>query len=176
MKANITYKSVLADCNTVAERNKLFNSLDDQSKRLEIAWEALQLVLEGQISASSGSYYWSLKLHDIADTCKTSKELQKKLNKDLSDCKVCQRGLMMVSQIRLGNDISPSDTRKDDGTSRNIKGFSIEDFYEMETFYEVARKDYPFTPRTNEKLANICCNILVNGNFNPKDKTKYIEV
>ena len=32
----------------------------------------------------------------------------------------------------------------------------------------------PYPKRTWEKLANICCNVISNGNFNKEDKTDYL--
>ena len=74
--ANIEYKSVLSEFKTIKERNYAFNHLDEQSQRLEIAWDALQLVLNKQLAASAG-YYWSVKLQQIKGG---SKKLQSVLN------------------------------------------------------------------------------------------------
>jgi len=176
MKANITFKSVLSKYpNTVKgieERNEHFNSLDPQSQRLEIAWDALQMVLKEQVFAHY-SGYWSEDLQRVEGT---SKELQRVFNKQLKsmNCQVCQRGLMMLSQIRLGNDIDSTDSCRRFGNSDNLKGFSLKSMQWMENEFEHCSYGHPYRFNTEEKLANICCNVLVNGDFNIDDKTDYL--
>ena len=175
IKANITYKSVLTEFTDIKERNVAFNNLDEQSQRLEIAWDALQLVLNDKVRAADGSYWgYTLSSKTINLNAEdTQNYLLKKLNR--ITCTVCQRGLMMVSQIRLGNELChDNDSRLDSGTEDNIKGFSLDDFEAMEQEYECNLFEHPYNVRTDEKLANICCNVLVNGNFNTKDRTDYL--
>lgn len=175
MKANIKYKSVLQDIKNIEERNEAFHALDNQGKRLEIAWDMLQLVLNETISSSYGTY-WSADLLDNTSKIKTSKELQKfllKTNK-IKNCTVCARGGIMLSTIRLGNKISRSDDFLYNGSSHNIQGFTMKKMKEMEYEYEENGYNHPYCYNTDRKLANICCNILVNGNFNIKDKTDYL--
>lgn len=176
--ANITYKSVLPpitkEKGSIEKRNEVFNNLNPQSMRLEIAWEALQMVINRTMLASNG-WYWGDNLDQINESADNAKAFQKALLK-VPQCRVCQRGLMMVSQIRLGNTIKPgfSDTEK--GTKEIIKGFKIIDFERMEMEFENNRWGHPYYTNTDEKLANICCNVLVNGNFNKNDKTDYLTV
>jgi len=173
MKTIITYKSVLNNL-TLKNRNKAFNKLNDKTQRLEIAWDALNLVLNGSIKPNTNTY-WSKDLKNIKGD---SKMLQKTLNSKKfykeNSCEVCQRGLMMVSQIRLGNSIDSEDIYKNDGHKNNIKGFSIKSFTKMEEEYENCNFNHPYFDKTKEKLANICCNIIVNGDFNIKDRTDYL--
>ncbi len=171
---NITFKSLLSDCKSIEEKNKMFNTLSNEGQRLEIAWDALNMVTKGLVQASSGCY-WSEDLKDVAGE---SKELQEELNKSSffkkNNCEVCQRGLLMLSQIRLGNSIGSRDCSRDNGASHNIKGFDIFAFNLMEDEYESSTYNLPHRSNTNEKLANICCNILVNGEFNTADDTDYL--
>lgn len=180
---NITYKSVLEGL-TVNQRNEYFNSLDPEGQRLEIAWDALQLVTKGILKSSrtnggSDSHYWSEKLLSMGKekgSCGLQKDLLRLTPKTANSCTVCQRGLMMVSQIRIGNEISPLDSDRYQGTSDNLKGFDIIDMQAMEREYEYSAYNLPYREGTEEKLANICCNVLINGNFNPFDKTDYLIV
>jgi hypothetical protein len=157
-------------CNSKEE----VNELDDQSKRLEIAWDALRMVVIGLVEASYGCY-WSF---DLCNVDGDSKTLQKVFNtKNFykeNTCKVCQRGLMMLSQIRLGNSVDSWQWDKDEGSERNIKGFSIDSFLAMEKEYEHNSFRHPYNTHTQQKLANICCNVLINGDFNIADKTDYL--
>lgn len=172
---NITFKSVLQPIKNIEERNQYFEELSDEGKRLEIAWDCLQLILANKIKASEGCYYWNHYLSKIRGKIDTSKEFQIELIKILpKDCKVCVRGGMMLSQIRLGNKISPKSDNVMEGSIDNIRGFTFNDFIIMEKEYEFSKYNHPYISSTSEKLANICCNILVNGNFNTEDKTDYL--
>jgi len=171
--ANITYKSILARFKNIDKRNVAFNNLDPQSKRLEIAWDALQMVLLGLIQPSDGCY-WSDALLEISGDSKT---LQRKLIEGLPKplaCEVCQRGAIMLSQIRLGNSIGSNDDDRDCGAGYNVKGFNYPNLVEMENEYEHSQYDHPYEYNTREKMANILCNILVNGEFNTEDRTDYL--
>jgi hypothetical protein len=81
---------------------------------------------------------------------------------------------MMLSQIRLGNHISSNNDHRSRGNSEIIKGFDMVAFKNMELEYEHSYFNHPYESNTNEKLANICCNIIVNDNFNKKDDTDYL--
>jgi hypothetical protein len=173
---NIKYKSVLSEYTDIKERNKAFNSLDPQSQRLEIAWDALQLVKQDKISASSG-YYWGANLSEKIEFFSPKKTQTFLLNKIDNSCEACQRGLMMISQIRLGNELCiKSNNYVDCGNEGIIKGFDLESFLLMEKEYEYSLYKHPYRNNTEEKLANICCNILVNGDFNIEDKTNYLTI
>jgi len=172
----IKFTSVLQKIRNLEKRNKAFHELTDEGKRLEIAWDCLQLVVRGMISA--GRNYWDGAIEVFADNAKNAKIFQQRLNNLPKGCEVCQRGGLMLSQIRLGNSIDP---RKDgdycDGNYKNIKGFNTDDFKIMEDIYMGwENAGMPHQHSTNAMLANICCNILVNGNFNPKDKTDYLKI
>lgn len=168
----IKYKSVLSKIKNIDKRNVAFNNLDKQSKRLEIAWEALQLSLMGKVKAAKGQY-WSKSLCDIVGD---SKKLQKILIQKLPECQVCERGLIMLAQIRLSDSIDSRDSSRDNGSERNIRGFNYINMIEMEREYEHNLYSHPYMRRTKEKMANICCNVLVNGNFNIKDRSDYLKV
>lgn len=173
----LEYTSVLKKFKNISERNEAFNMLDKQSQRLEIAWDALNLVTDGMLRASSGSY-WHGKINGLAREGSLSPEAfqQELLNPEtLSGCFVCQRGLLMVSQIRLSNGLAPSNEVRM-GRESSIKGFSYDDFLCMENEYELSKYGHPYKTNTNEKLANICCNVLINGNFDPEDNTNYLRI
>jgi hypothetical protein len=170
---NITFKSVLQPIQNIEERNEYFNWLNDEGKRLEIAWDCLQLIVNNIVN---GSYcqYWSNSLNTIKT--KDSKEFQEILNNELPKCYVCGRGGLMLSQIRLGNSICSDSFYRSDGNFDNIKGFDLSTFKLIEKEYEDIEFNHPYDKHTTEKLANIMCNILVNGNFNTQDKTNYLTV
>jgi hypothetical protein len=162
----------------VEERNIAFQNLDDEDKRKEIAYDALYLVLTRQLNASDG-LYWNYSLTNKTDNLTSSKELQNFLINDLpEDCEVCQRGLMMVSQIRLGNTITPSDSFKMDGCNSNIFGFNMRSFKKMEDAYEGCGevRSFPYISNTQEMLGNICCNVIANGDFISIDETDYLKL
>jgi hypothetical protein len=173
-KPNITYKSVLQKIKNIEERNKAFDELSDEGKRLEIAWDALKLLKTDIITPSIG-YYWGYKLEDIAEKSKDSKAFQKELN-DVSSykkCSVCARGAVMLSLIRLGNKVIPS-YYAGYGTESNVRGFYMASMEMMEEEYENSLYEHPYENNTKEKLMNILCNVLVNGDFNEKDTTNYL--
>lgn len=173
IKTNIEFKSVLSKYTDINKKNKHFQELTDEGKRLEIAWDCLQLIIQETVKGSHG-YYWNTDLKYKAITLRSAKELHLFLNYNLPNCEVCARGGMMLSQIRLGNNIKPSYVNIDNGNANSIEGFSMYNFIEMELEYENNRYNHPYDNNTTEKLANICCNVLVNGNFNIKDTTNYL--
>lgn len=173
---DLNFKSKLSRFKNIENRNKAFDALSAKDKRKEIAWDALQMILSEQIKGSYGCY-WNSPFHDVLNTTTTSKELQQRLlelNYKENDCKVCARGAMMLSQIRLGNSVKPSHPSATDGSSTTIKGFSIQSFQAMEAEYERSVFEHPYRFNTTEKLANICCNIIVNGNFKVNDTKNYL--
>lgn len=175
MQPNIDYVSVLDDIQDIDERNKAFKKLTKEGKRLEIAWDTLKLVMEEKIKPSNG-YYWSDKLFRLANRSVDSQDFHKRLNQDskIKGCSVCARGGIMLSQIRLGNTVSPDSWAMDRGESSILDGFSIHSMRRMENEYEMSQYKHPYSPRTKEKLMNILCNVLVNGDFKSSDKTNYL--
>lgn len=170
----IKYKSLLANIKDIGERNKAFNALTKEEQRLEIAWDALQLVITDKVKASTGCY-WNWKLNDIVDGSKNAKEFQNNLLNNLPEgCLVCARGALTLSRIRLGNKVKPDDNFDNSGYN-NVKGFTLEDYQKAEKEYEWSYYSHPYNNNTNQKLANILCNILVNGNFNTEDRTDYLK-
>lgn len=173
-KPNITFKSLLQSIKNIQKRNEYFDYLSDEGKRLEIAWDMLRLLMNSKLKANGvGKYYWNeylLTKTRILD----SKGLQKYLNENIPECTVCARGGLMISQIRLGNSIRGSDSNRDNGDPLNLKGFAFNDFIQIENEYEHSMYQHPYDKGTTEKLMNICCNILVNGNFDKNDKTDYL--
>jgi hypothetical protein len=177
MQPNIDYVSVLDDIQDIDERNKAFKKLTKEGKRLEIAWDMLKLLMQEKIKASNG-WYWSDKLFNVADKCGTPEDLHKKLNQDskFKGCSVCARGGIMLSQIRLGNTVAPKSYAIDRGDSSILDGFSIHSMRRMEAEYEIDQYSHPYYRHTREKLMNILCNVLVNGDFKVSDKTNYLIV
>ncbi len=179
IKINITYKSCLEGITDVTERNKAFNNLDDQSKRLEIAWDALQLVLAGNTSAAEGAY-WRGDFSDVVRQMLLSPEqLQKEALRTNLQCEVCARGAVMLSVIRLGNELDNVKYGIRDlsaGDYDTVKGFGMGAMRRMEAEYEYSEYETPHKRRTKEKLCNILCNVLVNGNFNGQDRTDYLTI
>ncbi len=171
----IPFKSVLAKVKDIEKRNALFNHLTNEDKRKEAAFDALNLILNGPLKASKNGEYWGRGFKSKIRKLKTPEELQCFLNEKLNSCKVCQRGLMMISLIRLGNTISPKDCDIDSGNKANIRGFSIKSFEEMEISYEGWDwREKPYSNNTEQTLINNCCNVIANGDFNVDDNTDYL--
>lgn len=177
---NIPYKSVLQHITNIEKRNKAFHSLSNRIKRKEIAYDALSLVLNKTVSGADGCYwdgYLTMTLANIEDP----KLFQKKvLNPPI--CQVCARGGLMLSQIRLGNNIShkPENYTIRDIASGSggvkIEGFNDRSFEKIENEYEFSYYGHPYNVGTTFKLINILCNIIVNENFDVKDDSDYIKI
>ena len=170
---NIPFKSKLAIFKKIENRNEAFHKLTDEEKRKEIAFDGLNLVLAGKITASYGSY-WGYNLNNIYEP--DALKFQKRLIDNLPQCDVCQRGLIMVSTIRLGNKLSTNDFNISDGDENNLQGFSLDSMYNMEEEYERSAFSQPYDTNVGKKLINICCNVIANGDFTPKDKVDYLEL
>jgi hypothetical protein len=175
MKLAIEYKSKFSRIKNIEKRNKAFNNLSDEDKRKEIAWDALQLVLNDTVKPANG-YYWSPNIYNIRLSLNIgdSKGLQEALL-NVPECSVCARGAVMLSQIRLGNELAPEIAHIDRGGSYILKGFSIYSMEEMEREYEHSDYYHPYICNTKEKLVNILCNVIANGDFNNEDNTDYIK-
>lgn len=171
-KPNIKFKSLLQGIKNIEERNAYFEYLSDKGKRLEIAWEFMRLVEVGILNPAEG-HFWNGYLRDLTYKI-SSKEVQELLISNTIECTVCERGGLMYAQICLGNSIDGYDDNRDEGGRNNIKGFCIGDFNDIESEYENSYYGHPYENRTREKMLNILCNILVNGNFNTDDKTNYL--
>jgi hypothetical protein len=181
IKTRIRFTSVLEKITDITERNKVFKKMDDQSKRLEMAWDALKLVAEGTlVSAEYG--YWDQSIDDHwwkfadKDTRSTisAEDTQKAMLTLPPRCGVCARGAVMVSRIRLGNQLDSNCWNIEKGDDSSIVGFSIWDMHSMENEYEESRYKHPYKNNTVQKLANIMCNVLINGNFDINDRTDYL--
>ncbi len=174
----VPYKSLLSRFRNIENKNKKFLSLDKETQRREIAYDGLKLMLGTGLSNSTSWEYWSSNLKDPARSTKNAKQLQEFMldERNLNNCQVCQRGLTMVSIIRLGNNISPSDYSIYDGDPTNVVGFSMDDMESMENVYEgfVFSRQVPHLSKSKSRLANILCNVIQNGNFVSLDFTDYI--
>ena len=176
----ITFKSLLDPIKDIDKRNKKFASLSAEGKRLETAWEALKLVTSGiaEPAGSDGrSFYWDHRLKGTFNRTASSKELQEEFL-NLQSCTVCERGILTLSRIRLGNGIDPckySVFSISEGYEIKARdGFSYLSFEQMEKEYERSFYCHPYNSNTSKKMANILCNVLVNGDFNTEDKTNYL--
>ena len=175
------YKSVLPAINAVGDiyaRNEAFDSLSDKVQKKEIALDALNLLLNDVTEPSNIGVYWGVDLQTIK--AETPKEFQEKLLTLESletpiKCIVCARGSIMLSLIRLGNNIGSSNPHRSDGHVEVLKGFDSKEMYDMEEEYETSYFNMPYLHNTTDKLANILINVLVNGTFNTEDKTDYVE-
>jgi hypothetical protein len=189
---NIPFESKLQGIADISKRNKAFKALSDVNKRKEIAFDALTLLLQEKIVAQAG-IYWDVELKEIKDSVNNSKDFQKSLC-DLSsikdgECGVCARGALMLSTIRLGNEISPDDSDVANGSEDIIKGFDIDSFLEMEEEFEGTNVEdewgddedeplynLPYEAGTNKKLACILGNVIENGYYNTSDDTDYVKL
>lgn len=188
---NFSFQSKLDSSRTITERNKVFHTLSAEDQRKEISYDLLMLILNKHLDACEGGY-WDGEYLDNHDQCTTPEELHIYLNnfeKHGDTCEVCARGGMMLSQIRLGNTVSPHDLSVERGNKENIIGFTFTEFWDMEALYEglVVRTnifgvehnpwivDHPFQQHTRARLVNICLNVIVNGCFEKYDYTNYVE-
>lgn len=173
------YKSKLSHIKDIKERNNVFNNeLNDEDKRKEIAWDSLQLLLVGSIAANKCGY-WDSDWYNNGVFSMGAEDLQNyMLNlKPQQNCEVCARGAMMLSQVRLGNEISKDISNNIDmGDEKVLKGFNMRAFSAMEDIYERNYSGFPHTKRTKEMLANICCNVITNGDFDTGDTTDYLKL
>ena len=183
---NITFKSLLSGISSIEKKNKIFKSLNKEGQRLEIAWDVLQMLTNKKLHPSNG-YYWDNRLMRLYQISKDSTTVCKNFN-EIETCTVCARGAVMVAQIRLGNTFGPENTdvsNIDDGldvsynnngglTLKSLSSFSVDSMKNMEREYENSQFNHPYHENSREKLMNMMCNILVNGDFKTSDKTDYL--
>lgn len=174
---NIPFQSKLIDIIDLDAKNKAFSGLTKEEKRREIAYDGLKLIMFNMLAGNPGGY-WNQTLHDMRDKAKNSKDLCRRLNKlPKAKCYVCARGAVMLSQIRLGNNINPTDRDVNSGRVGIVDGFSMFDMEKMESVYECwTRTKHPYECSSTKLLANIMCNVIANGNFLIKDKTDYLKL
>lgn len=185
----VPYKSVLYRYKNIEKRNIAFNKLNAETMRKEIAYDALQLTLTQRLIPSDGCY-WGYKLVEIKNDGKirTAKVFQERLLNLPQNCEVCARGAMMVSQIRLGNELHACNDNVAKGDESNIKGFSMVSFTNMEKYYEYRKEStfndttrlsygemYYALERRKYRLINIFLNVLTNGDFNDNVEIDYIQ-
>jgi hypothetical protein len=170
----IPYTSKIQHIKDLKERNRAFDALSASNKRREIAYDAALLVMQGHVDTSYG-FYWDRNFSNKVEHLKSASELQEFLNhpKNLQ-CAVCQRGLLMISQIRLGNKLEPTRYNLACGEPGILQGFKIGDFEEMESSFENNAFGIIYESNSQEHMLNICCNVIKNGNFQSNDKTDYL--
>lgn len=172
----IPFKSKLSRVKDIEKRNKVFNSMQPEDQRKEIAYDALILLVKKKIQAESG-IYWDYNFKNKTGRLSTPKALQKFVCKDSIECNVCARGAIMLSQIRLGNTVDPSDSKRSVGSHDNLRGFDIKGMDNMENEFEGFTDDekVKYDIGTNEKLACILSNVIINGDFKKSDRTDYVK-
>jgi len=176
-KPNITFKSLLQPIKDIKKRNEYFEYLSKEGKLLEIVWEALQMIVQETIRAYgpyNSRHYINTNVLNMMRKSESADKLQKNLL-ELDNCTVCARGGIMIARIRVGNKLEPNNSCIEDGSKNNTSDFiEYYNLEEIEQEFEFSTYEHPYEPRTNEKLMNIYCNILVNGYFNTDDKTDYL--
>ena len=174
---NIPFKSKLQDIVDLDAKNDKFATLSKEEKRREIAFDSLKLIISEKIVGNPYGY-WNTTLHNIKDKSDGSKDLCRRFhNLPKKQCMVCAKGAVMVSQIRLGNNIRPTIRGIDSGRKDILEGFSTHDMDKMESIYEGwSPKKHPYQPDTTQLLANIMCNVIANGKFKVKDTTDYLKL
>lgn len=189
---NIPFESKLESIVDIKERNVVFHNLDDSDKRREIAYDLFKLILNSHIDANACGYWDGEYLDNWGDNS-TPSELHTYLN-ELEiygdTCEVCARGGMMLSQIRLGNTISPDNQNIFCGDPYILEGFTMAEMYDMEILYEgftIRSSGYqadipqtwinshPYDTCSRERLVNICLSVITNGAFLRIDTTDYLK-
>lgn len=182
---NFPFESVLQDITNIQARNVAFHKLDAETQRKEIAYDLYKLVMAGFVHNSYCSY-WSGTFLRKTNDLRTPTELHEYLNTiadgdHTNHCAVCVRGGMMLSQIRLGNTLSPDDFSLTDGSATNLMGFTYQEFVDMEDLYEGRASvsnpyilEHPFEANSKYRLLNICLNVMVNGQFIISDVNNYV--
>jgi hypothetical protein len=177
----IPFTSKLSRFRNLERRNKAFHALTPRQQRREIAYDALILLLTKKLYPAGYGHtdknYWGGSLDKIVAPIRTSAQLQRAFCDSLNrNCQVCQRGALMVSQIRLGNQVDPlNDYYMDCGDATLVKGFSLSDFKMMEKVYEGHLTLGPYSRNTPEKMANILCNVISNGNYLRHDERDFVK-
>jgi hypothetical protein len=144
----ITFKSLLDPIKNIDKRNEKFASLSDEGKRLEIAWEALKLVVNDVARPSNSQHFWRYWDRQLLDTCEvssSSEELQSEMLK-VKSCTVCERGLLTLAKIRIGNNVDPGlgiDNISMGNKYSTREGFYFSSFKDMESEYERSKYNHP---------------------------------
>lgn len=182
------YKSQLTHIKDLKQRNKAFHALAIEDKRREMALDALTLLQSGNLVADIG-FYWDSELYDLLTDDSESTQ-QNFCGLNYTQCEVCAKGALMVSRIRLGNQISEIHGY-DRGhiASGNVPEFDnyfsktvwsdIENVFEGWVKMNVdLSKDETFVifRHAENRLVNILCNIIVNGNFDIHDKRIFLVI
>jgi hypothetical protein len=183
----IPYKTQLKGI--TSKKNTLYQTLTPRNKRREIALDALNLIIKDRIRPAGGHHkgetfrngYWvNWELNNLAIKSLNPKNFQKNLLENLPQtCEVCERGMLMISKIRIGNTISPTDVGTSDGSKGAAKPFTQEELEDMENIYEgnCFEYDYPYKSNTLRNMANNLCVIIDKGKFTKEDaRTDYLKL
>lgn len=176
----IPYKSKLPKNKSLDKRNKKYKSLSKKDRVREIGLDILESYNAGLLEEQDDSQYWPRDLYEHFKELTDPKEFQTELYEKEKEilCSVCARGAIMVSRIKLGNEIGGDmegfcDGEGNDGESI-VKEFEMEDLNDMEATYE----SYGFLryeERTPECIAAIAANLVANGKWNDSDETDYLK-
>jgi hypothetical protein len=170
----LPYKTQLG-ISDIKERNKAFHALEIKDRRKEIALDTIELVFTDQIVASNGEY-WTEKFREQVDLLETPEELQKLTLKGLmtnsEPCEVCARGAMMLSTIRLGNELSPASDQLCKGTKNNQLHFEYEMYRDMEGMYEADGYYHDiYESNSVEMLLEIFIQVVFTGEYDPDESS-----
>lgn len=184
-KSLLKYKTQLGSIKNIEKRNVAFHALSKKERRQEIALDVLGLLDMGRLSSSGqdifDACYWSGKMkREIIDT-DSPESMQELVISDSFyeevSCSVCARGAMMLSTIRMGNNLSPTGIDLASGSIYSQKHFTTSMFKKMETVFEqldgVSRV---YQSNTNESLANIFLQVVQTGSFKLSDTKDYLSI
>lgn len=87
---------------TIKARNKWFNGLGVEDKRVAVAKDVLEQLDLKKFVAEEGTYFY------LESKAKEGESLQKVIDKGES-CSVCAMGAVFASKVRLGNDCNITD-------------------------------------------------------------------
>lgn len=173
----IPFNSKLSKLRNIEKRNAVFQSLSNEEKRKEIAYDVLTSYKNELIGRQKEFGYWPEeiipKFKNLLDPVKFQSLLIKNEKNIL--CSVCARGALMVSRIKLGNQICGGPSNEFiQGGENTCPEFSDSQLESMEEHYE-DDGFLRYAERTPECIAAIFANILANGHFDKSDKTDYLK-
>lgn len=178
-REQLSYKTQL-DINDVNERNVAFHDLSREDRKKEVALDSISLIASKSIIGAHGCYWGSL-FHNIKSTTSSAAELQSDLlyfPPMQPFCEVCQRGAMMLSLIRVGNNLDPSLDDLDSGNISIQDTFTNQELSYMENLYEGFfdwNHDSIFR-KTTEMLLQIGVEIVQTGNCGEEYNLNYTKL
>src|SRR5688500_10191775 len=104
----IPFESKLAGIKNLEERNNAYKALSIDDRRREIGYDMLMNYVNSRIKPQRASHcYWPDDVRFALSVELNSATFQKKVIERENEilCSVCARGALMVSRIKLGNEI-----------------------------------------------------------------------